>query len=110
MPACSKPVGVYCSTRTQTFWIYEFFSDSLFEFRTQGHFGNTITKGNFSVNGDTLTMKPYSIEKQPEKSSYFKSLDTLLITSDTTLISITGAYHYCMISDGLCCNDDPRGD
>jgi len=80
----------------------------MFEFRTQGHFGNSITKENFSLKRDTIILKPYSKEKQTDKSFYFKNMDTLLVTDFTTLTSITGKYRYCRIADGVCCNDDPK--
>jgi hypothetical protein len=97
--------GKYCFAANESFFIYEFFNDSSYQFRTQGHFGDSKTNGKYYLNLDSLILIPCSKKSQPDSTLFFKNKDTLLLVDDTSLVPLNKKYKYCKTFNGQCCTD-----
>ncbi len=96
-----KLKGVYCSFSSDSWFLYDFFDDSTFEFRTEGHFGRTRTKGSYIVDLDTIRLSAFSKEKQTD-TFYFSTMGTLVILNDSCLVSTNNEVHCKITPDGGC--------
>jgi hypothetical protein len=104
-PIHKKLSGIYCFAANESFFIYEFFNDSSYQFRTQGHFGYSKTNGKYNLNIDSLILIPYSKKSQPDSTFSFKNKDTLLLIDDTSIVSLNKKDKYCKTFNGQCCTD-----
>ncbi len=84
----TKLKGMYCYVNYETIYSYEFFNNNSYAFKTEGHFGNSKTIGVFTISHDTAILIPNSKRYQPDSTNYFENNDTLLILSDSVLLSI----------------------
>ena len=90
----TKIAGEYEGSWAMSFWFYAFKKDNTYQFETHGHFGNSTTIGEYNISGDTLYLKPFTIEKQKNKS-FIPSRDTLLLDGDSCIVNISLGYDYC---------------
>ena len=92
----TKLKGRYVALLAETRWIYEFNLNDTYTFRTLGHFGNSTTKGFYTITKDTIFLTAFPKEKQNNPDFYFAS-DALILENDTCLINLsTGHEHLLM--------------
>jgi hypothetical protein len=97
-----KLKGIYCSFSSASWFVYHFIDDSTFEFKTDGHFGKTLTRGSYFLDCDTIWLNPFPKDKQSD-AHYFKTLGALVITKDSCLISLNNELH-CRITPDCWCH------
>lgn len=93
-----KIKGEFVSFWAQTIWSYEFSLDNTYKYQTSGHFGNTITTGQYRIYQDTITLTAFPQNQQRDTSVYFKT-DTLIIDSNDCLIDLSMGYEHLRVTN-----------
>jgi hypothetical protein len=94
----TKLKGTYIALVAETRWIYEFNLNYTYTFKTIGHFGNSTTKGYYTINQDTIFLTAFTKQKQNNPNFYFES-DTLVLEGDTCLIKLSTGYEHLLIKN-----------
>jgi hypothetical protein len=82
--------------------LFDFIDDSTFEYRTEGHFGRTRTKGGYIIINDTIRLRAFPKERQSDVH-YFKQMGVLIIKNDSCLREVDSSDSYCKMTwDGIC--------
>ena len=87
--------GSYYGSWGQTNWEYHFNSNGTFTFESTGHFGNTLSSGNYYLSNDTLTLN--SVESDTVDIEVYHKINNkiFLIDGDSCLIDPATGYDYC---------------
>lgn len=86
--------GVYMGWWGDTQWIYHFDNNNTFLFDISGHFDVSKTLGSYYISGDTLFLKSFPKEFQPD--SNFNNINKqLLLDGDSCIVDLQLHYDYC---------------
>jgi hypothetical protein len=89
--------GTFTSYWGSTFWSYTFDSSMRYTYKTNGHFGNSTTQGNYLISSDTIYLTPFPKTQQTDSNFYFPG-DTLIVHSDTCLLDIHLGYEHILMN------------
>jgi len=74
--------GTYKGAEDESFWTIELLNDSTFEYRTEGHIGNSITTGTLIFRGDTIYLEPTTGHGFSNRKAFINNNDSCLIELD----------------------------
>lgn len=92
---CLVIEGNYYGSWASTTWEYHFKKDQSFSFKSNGHFGNTNSYGNYSIKDDTLILNSVHSDIGSQEGFYNFNNDKFLIEGDSCVISLGTGYDYC---------------
>ena len=90
--------GTFVGLWAGTVWSYVFNSDKTYKYQSTGHFGNSLTLGQYRISQDTLILNAFSKSQQRDTNFYFQT-DTLIIDSDNCLIDLTTGYEHLRLKE-----------
>lgn len=76
-----------------THWTYTFDSSGKYEYTTRGHCCHETTKGTYEIVNNTIYLTAFPKKEQQDSNSYTEN-DTLLIKSDSCLLSVPLGYEH----------------
>ena len=90
-----KITGYYAGYWAQTSWEYKFYDNNTFWFESSGHFGNTLSSGQYSINQDTLELNSIPTDTIKKEIFYNFKRDKYLIEGDSCIVDLQTGYDYC---------------
>jgi len=87
--------GKYISWWGSTVWTYTFDTSGQYEYTAKGHCCFGTTKGTYRISGNTIYLKAFPKTEQLD-SNYYVEQDTMLIKSDSCLLSVPLGYEHTL--------------